>query len=125
MTQVYAFRPDATPSERTVTVLLRRPRPTEATVKAFPTTAPNEVIVDLSAQVSSGSSFSGQLTVIPPLSRRDQIRAKLAAANFLVTSIPTPENLAPLTPDELLEIGRLPLGTLSVQEMIDEERGQY
>jgi hypothetical protein len=56
---------------------------------------------------------------------RDQARAKLLAAGFLVTSIRAPEGTIPLTPEELLRMGQLPPGSRPSEELIDEDRGAY
>jgi hypothetical protein len=123
MTQGYAVELDATISERTLTVLPSTTHRIETIIEVFRANVPQQgQIVTL---IKSRSSVSGYLGVTHPPSLRDQIRSKLAAANFLLTSIPAPEDLEPLTSDELLEIGRLPPGAQSSQEIIDEERGQY
>jgi len=44
---------------------------------------------------------------------REEARARLLAAGYLVTSIRAPEGTVPLTPEERMEIGRLPPGARS------------
>lgn len=55
---------------------------------------------------------------------REAIRAKLLAAGRLVTDIYASEDAVPLSPEELLRIGRLPPGSPSLDELIDEDRGE-
>lgn len=56
---------------------------------------------------------------------REEARAKLLAAGYLVTSIHAPEGTVPLTPEERMEIGRLPPGARPSKELVDEDRGEY
>jgi hypothetical protein len=56
---------------------------------------------------------------------REQARAKLLAAGFLVTDIRAPLGTLPLTPEERLRIGTLPPGARPSEELIDEDRGAY
>ena len=56
---------------------------------------------------------------------REEARAKLLAAGYLVTSIRAPEGTVPLTPEEILEIGKLPPGARPSEELVDEDRGEY
>ena len=57
----------------------------------------------------------------PKNNDRDTARQKLLAAGFLVTSFPMPDNVTILSPDELLEAGRLPGWARSTSELIDED----
>lgn len=56
---------------------------------------------------------------------REEARAKLLAAGALVTDIHAPEGTIPLSPEELLRIGKLPPGARPSEELIDEDRGEY
>ncbi len=56
---------------------------------------------------------------------REEARAKLLAAGYLVTSIHAPEGTVPLTAEERMEIGRLPPGARPSDELVDEDRGEY
>ena len=56
---------------------------------------------------------------------REESRAILLAAGFLVTTIHAPEGTVPLTPEEIMEIGKLPPGARSSEELVDEDRGLY
>jgi hypothetical protein len=56
---------------------------------------------------------------------REEARAILLAAGSLVTTIRAPEGTVPLTPEEILEIGKLPPGARPSEELVDEDRGLY
>jgi hypothetical protein len=56
---------------------------------------------------------------------REEARAKLLAAGYLVTSIHAPEGTVPLTPQEILEIGKLPPDARISDEPVNEDRGEY
>ncbi len=56
---------------------------------------------------------------------REEARARLLAAGSLVTSIHAPEGTIALTPEELLELGKMPPGARPSEELIDEDRGLY
>ncbi len=56
---------------------------------------------------------------------REQARARLLIAGFLVTDIRAPDGTVPLTPEERLRIGTLPRGARPSEELIDEDRGEY
>lgn len=61
-----------------------------------------------------------------PLSiTREWAQAKLLAAGLLVTSIHAPEEIVPLSPEELLRIGRLAPGARPSEDLINEDRGDY
>lgn len=53
---------------------------------------------------------------------RDSVRKKLLAAGFLVTTIQAPKDIVPLTPEEILELGRLPTGARTSEELLNEDR---
>jgi hypothetical protein len=56
---------------------------------------------------------------------REVARAKLLAAGLLSTGYHAPEGTVPLTPEEILELGRLPPGARPSEELIDEDRGPH
>jgi hypothetical protein len=56
---------------------------------------------------------------------REEARAILLAAGFLVTTIHAPEGTVPLTPEQILEIGKLSPGSRPSEELVDEDRGLY
>lgn len=56
---------------------------------------------------------------------REVARAKLLAGGLLSTGYHAPEGTVPLTPEELLEVGRLPPGARPSEELIDEDRGPH
>jgi hypothetical protein len=56
---------------------------------------------------------------------REAARAKLLAAGRLVTDIHAPKGIVPLSPEELLQIGTLPPGAPSLDDLINEDRGDY
>ncbi len=51
------------------------------------------------------------------------VRAKLLAANFLVTDLGIPDELEDISDEELEELGRLPPGSPTAEQLIDEGRG--
>jgi len=55
----------------------------------------------------------------------NDIRQKLATANFLVTDIYVPKGTVPLTDEELYELGKLPEDAASSEQLIDEDRGEF
>jgi len=73
--------------------------------------------------------------VIEPLSQpsvslphpltREEARAKLLAAGFLVTDFQVPEGHVPLSPQERLQLGQLPPGSPSIDDLINDDRGDY
>lgn len=56
---------------------------------------------------------------------RESARARLLAANALITSLGVPGNVEPLSPEALLRIGHLPEDALSSLDLIDEDRGKW
>jgi hypothetical protein len=70
-------------------------------------------------------SESNSAYEIPPNPAREAARAKLLAANFLVTGIRAPEGTVPLTAEERMRIGTLPPGARPSEELIDEDRGEW
>lgn len=56
---------------------------------------------------------------------REEARAKLLAAGYLVTSIRAPQGYVPLTAEERLKIGTLPEGSRPSHELIIEDRGEW
>src|SRR5579871_4032672 len=56
---------------------------------------------------------------------REEARAILLAAGKLVTDLRAPEGTIALTPEEILQIGQLPPGARTSEELIDEDRGPY
>jgi len=55
----------------------------------------------------------------------DDIRQKLAKANFLVTDIDVAEDAVALPDEELYELGKLPEDAASSEQLIDEDRGEF
>src|SRR5688572_26901608 len=58
---------------------------------------------------------------VPNLAR-EVVRAKLLAADFLVTNIQAPSGIAPLSAEERLRLGTLP-PDISLDDLIDQDRG--
>jgi hypothetical protein len=56
---------------------------------------------------------------------RETARAKLLAAGFLVIGLQAPEGTVALSPEERLQLGTLPAGGLSVDDLINEDRGEF
>jgi hypothetical protein len=56
---------------------------------------------------------------------REATRAKLLAADFLVTDFGTTEDNEPISEEELEALGRLTPGVRPSEELIDEDRGLY
>jgi hypothetical protein len=56
---------------------------------------------------------------------REAARAKLLAGGLLSTGYHAPEGTVPLTPEEILELGRLYASPRTTSEMIDEDRGPH
>src|SRR5438552_20776 len=56
---------------------------------------------------------------------REEIRAKLKEAGLLSTIRYAPEGAQPLSDEELAQIGRLPPGSRSSEELVAEDRGPY
>lgn len=56
---------------------------------------------------------------------REAIRAKLLAAGKLVADIRAPEGTVPLSVQERLRLGTLPPGSPSINDLINEDRGEY
>lgn len=54
---------------------------------------------------------------------REAIAKKLREANFLVTTITAPSDVIVLSPEALLEVGKLPPDARPSHELIAEERG--
>ena|SRR5450432_3384717 len=59
-----------------------------------------------------------------PNPARDAARAKLLAGGFLVTTTHVPEGTVPLSPQERLLLGTLPPGSPSIDDLINEDRGE-
>lgn len=57
--------------------------------------------------------------------QREIIRAKLLAANFLVTSFYAPEDAHDLSQDKIFELGRPAPDGRSSLDYINEDRGEY
>lgn len=56
---------------------------------------------------------------------REEARARLLAAGKLATWIRAPEGTTPLTPEQRMQIGKLPPDARPSEELIDEDRGEY
>jgi hypothetical protein len=58
---------------------------------------------------------------------REIVRQRLLEAGFLVTSILTPEDGENriLSPEEIAIVGKLPPNAKTIQEILDEDRGEY
>jgi hypothetical protein len=76
-------------------------------------TGPVEVTIKPAAQSSTAGNAA-----------REAVRAKLLAAGFLVTDIKAPD-ITLLSQEEIWELGKLPEGARSSDELIDEDRGTY
>lgn len=55
---------------------------------------------------------------------REAARAKLLAGGFLVTTIRVPDGTVPLSPQERMRLGTLPPGSPSIDDLINEDRGE-
>lgn len=56
---------------------------------------------------------------------RERTRAKLLAADFLVTDLAVPRGIAPLTEEEIAQLGQLPPNDPGSEVLIHEDRGSY
>jgi hypothetical protein len=56
---------------------------------------------------------------------REAARAKLLAADVLLTHVEVPEDAVPLTLQERLRIGKMPPGVRPSEELTDEDRGAW
>lgn len=56
---------------------------------------------------------------------REEARRLLAEAGLLSTWHKAPPGTKPLTPEERMEIGKMPPGARPSEELIDEDRGEY
>ena len=65
--------------------------------------------------------------VVQEKTEREIVREKLLAAGYLVTEFhyDLPKGFVLPTQEEILEIGRLPDGARTMEELIDEDRGEY
>ncbi|MCA0458272.1 MAG: hypothetical protein LCI00_30185 [Chloroflexi bacterium] len=90
----------------------------------------HELIVTLPADVPVGPvelllQPVDETVIEEPASEREHIRAKLMAAGLLVK----PEDLGispsvqPLSLEERLKIGQMPVGARPVEDLVDEDRG--
>jgi hypothetical protein len=90
----------------------------------------HRLIIDLPGDIPPGPvevmirPASNKATRSKPLTR-EEARAILLAAGFLVTDLHIPDGIEPLTPDELLDIGSLPDDAPPSEKLIDEDRGEY
>src|SRR5437879_893346 len=64
-------------------------------------------------------------SVEPENPARDAARAKLLAAGRLVVNFGIPEDIEPISEEELEELGHLAPGARSSEELVDEDRGTY
>lgn len=55
----------------------------------------------------------------------ERLRAKLAAAGALSTIWKAPEGTVELTEEELWELGQMPPGAPSSEQLVREDRGEY
>jgi hypothetical protein len=62
--------------------------------------------------------------IIENNSDRETIRAKLLAAGFLVTDIHAPAGTVPLSDEELAQLDQRVPGSKTLDELIDEDRGE-
>jgi hypothetical protein len=89
----------------------------------------HHLIIDLPPDIPSGAIE----VVIRPLPApeqsipltRETARAKLLAAGALATYHRAPEGTVPLTPEQRMEIGKLPDWARPSEELVDEDRGEY
>jgi|GEM_PF-5020286 len=63
--------------------------------------------------------------VVQEKTAREIARGKLLAAGILSTKRRAPKGTVALTPEEILELGRLAEGSPTIQELIDADRGTY
>ncbi len=56
---------------------------------------------------------------------REAARAKLLAAGLLVTDLGIPPGSQPLSDEKLKRLAQLLSGSLSIDDLIDEDRGAY
>jgi hypothetical protein len=84
------------------------------------------LIIDLPEDMPTGLA---QVTITPQNASmnvnnpaRENARAKLLAAGFLVTTIRAPEGTLSLTPEERFVLGTLPPGTPSIDDLVNEDR---
>jgi hypothetical protein len=90
------------------------------------------LVIDLPADIPTGPA---ELEVIvhshedkvtkTKNSAREEARAKLQAAGRLSIELNVSDDVEPLSEEELERLGRLPPGSPTAQEIIDEERGDY
>ncbi len=89
----------------------------------------HDLIVQLPADIPPGQVEVTIRTISPVEAagnaERDRIREKLRAAGLLAIIPDFPETIEPITDEELEELGRLPPGAKSSEELIDEDRGLY
>ena len=55
----------------------------------------------------------------------ERLRAKLAAAGALSTLWKAPDSVVELTEEELWELGQMPPGAPSSEQLVREDRGEY
>ncbi len=90
--------------------------------------ADHKLIVELPDDVPVGAV---KLTIEPqgnaerPPLTRERAREILLAAGLLVTTIHAPEGTVPLTDEEIMQLTRLPPGSPSSLDLINEDRGEY
>ena len=86
------------------------------------------LVIDVPDEIPSGAveiiiRTSRRAKDAQPKTTRETVYAFLLAANALVTDVGAPLDIYPLSPGELLEIGRLPEAALPSLDLINEDRG--
>jgi hypothetical protein len=89
----------------------------------------HDLIVELPNDIPPGQVEITIRTISPTEAagnaERDRIREKLRAAGHLAVVLGIPDDIEPANEEALEELGQLPLGAKSSEELIDEDRGQY
>jgi hypothetical protein len=90
------------------------------------------LVIDLPAEVPVGPAElvirpleQPQSNDVPQNPAREAARAKLLAAGVLATDLGIPDDIQPLSEQELDRLGRLLAGGRSTLDMINEDRGTY
>jgi hypothetical protein len=88
------------------------------------------LIIELPSDVPVGPADviikpHGKEAVEPENPAREAARAKLLAVGRLVIDFGIPDDIEPISDEELEELGRLAPGARSSEELVDEDRGTY
>jgi hypothetical protein len=99
----------------TIPVIVDKDRRIVIEVPAGIPLGPAEVVIRSKETLNNNDSNSA----------REAIRAKLLAADFLVTDIHAPQDTVLLSDEELYQLDQRPPGSKSLDELINEDRGEY